>query len=148
MNTKHLRFFMASLFSFCCLATGSIVKAESKDQKPAPAPAAQTSAAPAPAAPSLISANGFACSDTGGQVSCHGVFKDLDKDITLTGMGKGPIVLQAQKGGDIYSYSSGTGCLCDANKKEIICKNSHGQEKKFKGDKMKEESSSYCSSKQ
>jgi hypothetical protein len=108
---------------------------------------AKSETQPTSTAPSLISANGFACSDTGNQVSCNGIFKDLDKNMTLTIIGKGVLTLHAQKGDTLYSYSSGTGCLCEKSKKEINCLNAQAKGKKFKGEQMMQESAAYCAGK-
>lgn len=126
-----------AVFSFFVLTTTAVIAEEAP--KTPPAPAAQNQ----PAA-SLISANGFACSMVEGQNQCQGKFEEVDKKLLFGAKGGGDITLRVTKGEDSYIYFSRNGCLCEANKKEMECKNAAGKKETFKGDKMREQSSAFC----
>ncbi|HKY63485.1 MAG TPA: hypothetical protein VJR29_08710 [bacterium] len=126
------------------LALAFPIRAEEAKTPPAPAPAAAAPASQS-AGPSMISANGFSCSMMEGKTQCQGKFAEVDKNLVFAARGSGDLVLRVIKGDQRYTYSSGNGCLCEEEKKEIDCVNAQGKKQEFKGDKMQQESAAFCS---
>lgn len=94
--------------------------------------------------PTVVSANGFTCTQVGSGVNCKGAFKALDKNLMLSASGNQMVSLSAQKKDKTYSYNSQTGCLCETSKSSIKCTNEAGKTQNFKGKTMGQDSTSFC----
>ncbi|HEX5033496.1 MAG TPA: hypothetical protein VFW62_03365 [bacterium] len=122
------------------------LRAEEAKTEAAKSPPPAATGAPAPqGGASMISANGFSCSMMEGKTQCQGKFAEVDKNLVFAARGSGDLVLRVIKGDERYTYSSGNGCLCEEEKKEIECVNAQGKKQEFKGDKMQQESAAFCS---
>jgi len=89
---------------------------------------------------SVISANGFSCSQSNQMVTCRGSFPE-SKIPVIEATGYNVIWIRGEYPGKRYTYFSDSGCLCQAEfkgggkvKKEV-CTSRFGHVKKFKGKK-------------
>ena len=85
----------------------------------------------------IVSANGFACSQVEGMVSCRGSFPQSPSPV-IEATGYNVIWIRGEYPGLRYTYYSDSGCLCRAEFKEggemkmQECTSQFGQKKKFK----------------
>jgi hypothetical protein len=83
----------------------------------------------------IYSANGFECAGTklkGSDlklVTCEGSFPKDSGNLTASGYAS--VSLTYGKGGNVYSYTSLTGCLMHATSKGITATNRSGKKQKF-----------------
>ena len=85
----------------------------------------------------IVSANGFACSQVEGMVSCRGSFPGTASPV-LEATGYNVIWIRGEFPGQRFTYYSDSGCLCRAEFKEggnlkmQECTSQFGKTKKFK----------------